>query len=84
MVSYRGLYWPTAIAYRLHSPSEGAARSIEARFAELGLTPDYFIITDFNLWDNYHTDLQVFLRQNATLLAQTDRYLIYRLPEMIQ
>lgn len=74
-----GIYWPRANIYRLHTKPIELQRSVEARFAMLGITPDYFIITDFKEFDTHHADLKVFLREHGTLIAQTDTYLIYRL-----
>jgi hypothetical protein len=37
------------------------------------------VITDFDEYERNHSDLKAFLATHATLIAQSDRYLIYSL-----
>jgi hypothetical protein len=51
--------------------------SVNERLNNLGFEPEYFVITDFNEFDNRHADLKAFLQENCALLAESDQYLIY-------
>jgi hypothetical protein len=51
--------------------------SVQERLAGLGFTPDYFVITDFNLYNRKHQDLQAYLTGSCSVLKETEAYLIY-------
>ena len=53
--------------------------SIAERFAALSFVPEYFIVTDFRRFNRYHQDTKAYLAEHATLLRQTQHYLIYDL-----
>ena len=53
--------------------------SIAERFAALSFVPEYFIVTDFRRFNRYHQDTKAYLAEHATLLKQTQHYLIYDL-----
>lgn len=73
-----GAYWPRPDSYGMYNPSGARNRSIADRLAELGFMPDYFVITDLAEYQRHHTDLREYLMQNCDLLAQHERYIIYR------
>lgn len=54
-------------------------RSVEDRFRLLGFEPDYFIITDFGVLRSIESDLESFLSQRCTLVAQRAEYLVFSL-----
>lgn len=75
-----GEYWPRPLkGWPLVSGPE-QPRSIEERMPLLGFEPEYFVITDLGEFRRHHGDLKQFLEANATLLAESDRYLVYKMP----
>jgi 4-amino-4-deoxy-L-arabinose transferase-like glycosyltransferase len=72
-----GLPWPQRITQGLYRRPGERERTIEERFAALGFSPEYFIITDFNQLDRYHPDMKQFLRDHCPVVAQSEHYLIY-------
>ncbi len=73
-----GKSWPRrASHWTLRRPGE-EERTIEERFDALGFSPEYFIITDFNEFDRHHKDLKQFLSDNWLLVAESEKYLIYK------
>jgi hypothetical protein len=74
---FTGAYWPRSVTYYLER--RGApALTIDERLANLGFAPEYFVITDFSEFDRNHADLQEYLPQHWTLVADTKQYRIYR------
>jgi hypothetical protein len=73
-----GMYWPRADAAHLVQGSRDRL-SVEDRIQMLGYIPEYFIITDFEEFNRYHTDLVEYLNQHYQVLARTDQYIVYRL-----
>ena len=57
--------------------TDGRELSIAERFAVLDMSPEYFIITDFEDFNRNHRDLKEFLESSCTLVAISDQYLIY-------
>ena len=72
-----GSYWPRSIDYYLVRPKGVKELSVQERLNNLGYKPDYFIITHFKEYSTHHQDLQTYLVNNCSLLAQTEQYLIY-------
>jgi hypothetical protein len=74
---FGGAPWPVRIEdpfYRLPDEKE---RSVQERLDTLGFNPEYFIITNFDLYNRKHQDLKVYLEENCSINRQTDQYLIY-------
>lgn len=72
-----GTPWPKAIEYWLYRRPGERELSIQERLANLGFTPEYFIVTDFSGLDNRHADLKQYLNSYCTVFAENDQYLIY-------
>ena len=72
-----GLPWPQRITQGLYRRPGERERTIEERFAALGFSPEYFIITDFNQFDRYHPDMKEYLSNHCPVVAQSKQYLIY-------
>jgi 4-amino-4-deoxy-L-arabinose transferase-like glycosyltransferase len=72
-----GLPWPQRITQGLYGRAGERERTIEQRFAALGFSPEYFIITDFNQFDRYHPDMKEYLSNHCRVVAQSKQYVIY-------
>jgi hypothetical protein len=72
-----GYSWPKANEPVPYEPAGDRELSLEERLGGFGYEPGYFIITDFKQLDKYHGDLKAFLRDNCSLLFQTQDYHIY-------
>lgn len=75
---FSGIYWPERIETWLDRNLSERELSVEERLDNIGFTPEYFVITDFNRFNKQDADLKEFLVNNCVLLEQTDEYLIYR------
>jgi hypothetical protein len=75
-----GSYWPRRwLNSPLYRRPDERELSIEDRFRDLGISPKYFIVTDLSEFNEHHRDLKEFLTRSASLIAQDDEYLVYRL-----
>lgn len=74
---FGGAPWPVRIEDEFYRRPSEQELSIEERLDQLSFVPEYYVITHFDLFRRQHQDLQIFLDENCTILAQTDRYLIY-------
>ena len=72
-----GAPWPKAIEYWLYRRPGERELTVEERLQALDFAPDYFIITDFNEFNNRHADLKAYLQEHCSLLVQNKRYFIY-------
>ena len=72
-----GTYWPRSVSDTDRALGFYRERSVEERLDSLGYTPEFFIITNFNEYENYHDDLNLYLVENCQVFAKTDQYLIY-------
>ncbi len=78
-----GKYWPRSQSDWAPRAGEGA-RSVRERFSTLGFQPEYFIITDFRALRAHESELEAFLSQHCTLLAESPEYIIYDLRDCLQ
>jgi hypothetical protein len=74
---FAGAYWPERIETWLNRQLSERELSVEERLDNLGFNPEYFVITDFNRFNKYHSDLEEFLINTCVLLDHSDEYLIY-------
>ena len=75
-----GEYWPRpAKEWPLQKESDQPL-SIEERIELIGFSPEYFVVTQFEEYKRYHSDLKNFLETNGSLVAQRENYLIYKMP----
>lgn len=80
-----GVYWPRSETHWAlqDTGNEGPIRerSLQERFDAIDFAPEYFIITDFMEYNQYHPDLRAYLSQNFPIKAQSEEYLIYQMSE---
>jgi hypothetical protein len=74
---FSGAPWPVAIDDPFYRDPNEKVRSVQERLDSLGFQPEYFVITNFDLFNRKHQDLQSFLDRNCSVFAQTDHFLIY-------
>ncbi len=74
---FTGVFWPRRSPYALYRRPDEKDLTIGERLNGLGFTPDYFVITSFDEFNRHHADLREFLASNCSLVAESERYLIY-------
>lgn len=74
---FGGAPWPVRIEDEFYRRPDEKELSVQQRIAELQFTPEYFVITNFDLFNRKHQDLKVYLEANCVLKTQTDQYQIY-------
>jgi hypothetical protein len=74
---FGGAPWPVRIEDEFYRRPDEKELSVQERIVGLGFEPEYFVITQFDLFHRHHQDLQIYLEAHCTVLAQTDFYLIY-------
>jgi 4-amino-4-deoxy-L-arabinose transferase-like glycosyltransferase len=72
-----GAYWSRSISDRDRALGINRVQSVEERLNDLDFSPEYFIITDFRQFERHHSDLEKFLTEKCSIIAKTDKYLIY-------
>jgi hypothetical protein len=72
-----GSSWPKAIETGLYRRPDEKELSINERLAGLSFVPDYFVITDFDNFNQRHVDLKEFLNTHCSVVAENEQYLIY-------
>jgi hypothetical protein len=72
-----GAFWPRRITSERYRRPDEQELSVEERLNGLDFSPEYFIITHFNEFNQHHTDLKEYLVDNCSLIAESDQYLIY-------
>jgi hypothetical protein len=75
---FAGAPWPNRIDDPFYRPPGEREKSIEERLKSLGYDPDYFIITNFDLYHKKHKDLQAYLEANCTIHTRSEKYLIFK------
>ena len=74
---FGGAPWPVRIEDAFYRRPGEQELSVKARVDGLGFIPEYYVITNFDLYDRKHRDLRAYLGQDCLLLAHEDQYLIY-------
>lgn len=74
---FTGAPWPKSIADPPYRRPGARELSVLERLDTLGFSPEYFVITHFDLYSRKHPDLQVYLESKCSIYAQTKSYLIY-------
>lgn len=74
---FAGAPWPVSIDDPFYRRPDARELSVQERLNGLGFTPEYFVITNFDLYNRKHQDLQAYLQDNCSPFAKTDAYLIY-------
>jgi hypothetical protein len=72
-----GTPWPVSIDDPFYRRPDEKELTVRTRLNGLGFTPEYFIITHFDLFKRKHQDLKAYLEANCVIDTQTDQYLIY-------
>jgi len=74
---FGGAPWPVRIEDEFYRrPGEGEL-TVQERIDALGFVPEYYVITNFDLYNRKHQDLGNYLANNCSVLAETNSYLIY-------
>ena len=74
---FGGAPWPVAIEVEFYRRQGERELSVQERIDRLGFVPEYYVITHFDLYNRKHQDLQSYLKNNCSMLKETDLYLIY-------
>ena len=74
---FAGVPWPISIDDPFYRRPDARELSVQERMAALDFSPEYYVITNFGLYQSRHRDLQAYLNANCLLLARTDGYLIF-------
>jgi hypothetical protein len=74
---FAGAPWPVRIDDAFLRPPGEKERSVTERLDSIGFIPEYFVITNFNLYHGKHQDLQEYLEENCTIYEKQEEYLIY-------
>jgi hypothetical protein len=73
---FTGAAWQAAssdLPYR----KGGRQRDVGERLAALGFDPEYFVITHFPLYRNYHADLRGYLERHCKAIARRPDHLVF-------
>lgn len=74
---FGGAPWPVRIEEAFYRRPGEQELSVKERIDGLGFIPEYYVITNFDLYNRKHQDLKTYLEQDCLLLAHKDQYLIY-------
>ena len=74
---FGGAPWPVSLEDAFYRRPGERSLSVQERLSGLGFVPDYFVITNFDLYYRKHADLETYLKENCHVYAQKEQYLIY-------
>ncbi len=74
---FGGAPWPVRIEDPFYRKPGEQERSVQERIDQLGFTPEYFVITYFDLYQRLHQDLQAYLESKCSERVEAKDYLIY-------
>ena len=74
---FGGAPWPVRIEDAFYRRPGARELSVQERIDGLSFTPEYFVITNFDLYSRKHQDLQAYLTNSCSPLRETETYLIY-------
>ena len=72
-----GAPWPVRIDDPFYRHPDAQELSVQERLDGLGFVPEYFVITNFDLYHRKHQDLKAYLENYCSPIRDTDAYLIY-------
>lgn len=72
-----GAPWPVRIDDPFYRRPDARELTVQERLAGLGFVPKYFVITNLDLYNRKHQDLQEYLTSNCQPYKETASYLIY-------
>ncbi|MGH7543617.1 MAG: ArnT family glycosyltransferase [Gemmatimonadota bacterium] len=79
-----GKSWPRPLRHEAFREPGTGRHTIAERLATLGMTPEYFVITDFAEFESHHRDLALFLNRRCRGLAGSERYLVYDVRDCVR
>ena len=74
---FGGAAWPVRIEDPFYRQPDAREQSVQERIDQLGFRPDYFVITNFDLYRRKHQDLESYLQSNCSSRLESSDYLIY-------
>jgi 4-amino-4-deoxy-L-arabinose transferase-like glycosyltransferase len=74
---FSGAPWPVSIDDPFYGLPGKRELTVQERLDSFGYDPEYFIITNFELFERKHQDLKMYLRENCAVFASQETYLIY-------
>lgn len=74
---FAGTWWPAKADYGIYRRPADKELSVQERLDLLSFQPEYFVITNFDLYNSYSQDLRAYLENTCSPLAETNAYLIY-------
>lgn len=74
---FSGLPWPVSIDDPFYRRPDARELSVQERLDALGFVPEYFVITNFDLFTRKHQDLQAYLEANCSTIVKEEAYWIY-------
>lgn len=74
---FGGAPWPVRIEDEFYRRPGAQELTVQQRMDALSFIPEYFVITNFQLFFRKHQDLQAYLAKNCSLYVQKDAYWIY-------
>jgi 4-amino-4-deoxy-L-arabinose transferase-like glycosyltransferase len=74
---FAGKPWPVRIDDAFYRPPDEKEKTVEERLLSLGFEPEYFIITNFDLYNRMHQDLRAYLESNCQRYQTQAEFLIY-------
>lgn len=74
---FGGAPWPVSIEDAFYRRPGEQELSVKERIEGFGFIPEYYIITNFDLYNRKHQDLKAYLERDCLLLAQKDQYLVF-------
>ncbi|MEO8354720.1 MAG: glycosyltransferase family 39 protein [Chloroflexota bacterium] len=74
---FGGAPWPVGIEDDFYRRPGEKELSVTQRIDALGFAPEYFVVTQFSLYNRKHQDLKAYLEENCVPLMQKEQYLIY-------
>jgi hypothetical protein len=66
---FAGIPWPVRIDDSFYRPPDEKERTVEERLLSIGFEPEYFIITNFDLYDRMHQDLRAYLEDKLPVIS---------------
>ena len=74
---FSGLPWPVSIDDPFYRRPGARELTVQERLDSLGFVPEYFVITNFELYKRMHQDLKIYLESTCLTSLQKPGYLVY-------
>jgi hypothetical protein len=76
-IELSGANWVERAVSWIFRRVENQEISIEERLAALDFVPEYFIVSDLQVFERRHSDLKEHLGNHCSLISDSDEYLVY-------